>query len=127
MSWLKYSIHAVKFFVWRAKLYNLHANSFILKILIRMTTKLIDLHPLTITILFQLHGKIEQVHGRARSEILRVAEEENVDVIITGTRGMGKVRRTLLGSVSDHVLHHSHVPVLICRSEKDDHHHGLFH
>ena len=92
-----------------------------------MTTKLIDLHPLTITILFQLHGKIEQVHGRARSEILRVAEEENVDVIITGTRGMGKVRRTLLGSVSDHVLHHSHVPVLICRSEKDDHHHGLFH
>lgn len=73
-----------------------------------------------------LHGKVRQVHGHARTEILKVAEEENVAMILTGTRGMGKVRRTLLGSVSDHVLHHSHVPVLVCR-HKDDHHHGHHH
>ena len=76
---------------------------------------------------FQLHGKVKQVHGRPQADILRVAEEEKVDMIITGTRGMGKLRRTLLGSVSDHVLHHSHVPVLICRHEDDHkrlgHHH----
>lgn len=42
-------------------------------------------------------------------------------MIVMGTRGMGKVKRTFLGSVSDHVLHHSHVPVIICR-HKDDHH-----
>ena len=63
-----------------------------------------------------------QIYGHARNEIIRVAEEENVAMIITGTRGMGNVGRAFLGSVSDHVLHHSHVPVLICR-HKDDHHH----
>ncbi|XP_045164841.1 universal stress protein Sll1388-like isoform X2 [Mercenaria mercenaria] len=66
-----------------------------------------------------LHGKVKRTNGPARSEILRVAEEEKVDMIITGTRGMGTVRRTLLGSVSDHVLHHSHVPIIICR-HKDE-------
>ena len=77
--------------------------------------------------LFQLHGKIKQVNGKPRVEILRVAEEEKVDLIITGTRGMGQMRRTLLGSVSDHVLHHAHVPVLICRHEDDHKHHGHHH
>lgn len=73
-------------------------------------------------IVFQLHGKVKQTTGSPRTEIIRVAEEEKVDMIITGTRGMGSVRRTFLGSVSDHVLHHSHVPVIICR-HKDDHQH----
>lgn len=67
------------------------------------------------TSFFQLHGKVKQTNGTPRTEILRVAEEEKVTLIVTGTRGMGNVRRTLLGSVSDHVLHHSHVPVLVCR------------
>ncbi|KAK3580628.1 hypothetical protein CHS0354_013388 [Potamilus streckersoni] len=69
-----------------------------------------------------LHGKVRQVRGPAREEILRVAEEEGAKMIVTGTRGMGKVRRTFLGSVSDHILHHSHVPVVVCR-HKEDHHH----
>ncbi|KAL4225864.1 hypothetical protein ACF0H5_013853 [Mactra antiquata] len=73
-----------------------------------------------------LHGKVKQTTGTPRTEILRVAEEEKVDMIITGTRGMGSVRRTFLGSVSDHVIHHSHVPVLVCR-HKDDHKHHSHH
>ena len=76
---------------------------------------------------FQLHGKIKQVFGKPRNEILRVAEEEKVEFIITGTRGVSQVRRTLLGSVSDHVLHHAHVPVLICRHEDEHKHHGHHH
>ena len=68
----------------------------------------------------QLHGKVKEVSGSPRTEIIRVAEEEKVNMIITGSRGMGTVKRTLLGSVSDHVLHHAHVPVLVCK-HKDDH------
>lgn len=68
-----------------------------------------------------VQGKVKRCTGSARVEILRVAEEERIDMIITGTRGRGKIKRTLLGSVSDHVLHHAHVPVIICR-HKDDHH-----
>ena len=36
-------------------------------------------------------------------------------MIVMGTRGMGVVRRTLLGSISDYVVHHAHCPVLVCR------------
>ncbi|CAG5134971.1 unnamed protein product, partial [Candidula unifasciata] len=47
--------------------------------------------------------------------ICKYAERINAAYIVTGTRGLGTFRRTMLGSVSDYILHHSHVPVLICR------------
>ncbi|CAG5129859.1 unnamed protein product [Candidula unifasciata] len=55
--------------------------------------------------------------------IVDCAIENNACFIVTGTRGQGKVRRTILGSVSDYIIHHSPVPVLVCRhkssSEKE--------
>ena len=53
--------------------------------------------------------------GSPGEVIVRVAEDENADIIVIGTRGLGVVRRTLLGSVSDYVLHHAHVPVIVTR------------
>ena len=50
--------------------------------------------------------------------ICEFAQKHNATFICTGTRGMGKIRRTLMGSVSDFVVHHSHVPVLVCRHGK---------
>ena len=47
--------------------------------------------------------------------IVKVAQTEKATVIIMGTRGLGKIRRTILGSVSDYVIHHANCPVLICR------------
>ncbi|XP_041347709.1 universal stress protein Slr1101-like [Gigantopelta aegis] len=50
----------------------------------------------------------------------------NANYIVTGTRGLGKVRRTLIGSVSDYIIHHSHSPVVVCRPpvhHDDKHHH----
>lgn len=55
---------------------------------------------------------------------MKAAEEAHAQLVIVGSRGHGKVRRTLLGSVSDYVLHHSHVPVIVCRHKDDHHHHG---
>ena len=48
--------------------------------------------------------------------ICQVANEEKATMIVIGTRGMGKIRRTLLGSVSDYVVHHSGCPVVVCRN-----------
>lgn len=52
--------------------------------------------------------------------VLEVAKQSGAIFIVTGTRGMGKLRRTVMGSVSDYILHHSPVPVLICRHKEKD-------
>ncbi|XP_014775911.1 putative universal stress protein SAUSA300_1656 [Octopus bimaculoides] len=74
-------------------------------------------------------GKVKSINGRPGEVIVNVAKEDNASLIVTGTRGMGTIRRTLVGSISDYVIHHSPVPVLVCRS-KDHHgkeHHGKEH
>jgi len=47
--------------------------------------------------------------------IVKKAEDRQVSYVVMGTRGVGIVRRTILGSVSDYVLHHCHRPVCIYR------------
>jgi nucleotide-binding universal stress UspA family protein len=56
--------------------------------------------------------------GRADREIVLLAEEEGADLIIMGSRGLGRIRRALMGSVSDSVVRHAHCPVLVVRQEK---------
>jgi nucleotide-binding universal stress UspA family protein len=51
--------------------------------------------------------------GDPAEEILRLVREEPIDLICMGTRGRGRVRGALLGSVSAAVLHHSPVPVVV--------------
>ncbi|MGF7120265.1 universal stress protein [Rhodococcus sp. TAF43] len=45
--------------------------------------------------------------------IVECADELNADIIVTGTRGTTGLRSLLQSSVADHVLRHSHRPVLI--------------
>lgn len=68
-------------------------------------------------IIFQISGTIrtEGSGGKPGEAICRIAEEEKATMIVMGTRGLGKVRRTIMGSVSDYVVHHSHCPVIVCR------------
>ena len=51
-------------------------------------------------------------------EIVAVAEEIGAGLIVTGSRGLGGIRRALMGSVSALVVSHAHCPVLIVRNEK---------
>nr|KAG5708768.1 hypothetical protein BaRGS_031922 [Batillaria attramentaria] len=63
-------------------------------------------------------GKVVRYSANTPGEaITKAATELGADMIITGTRGLGKIRRTILGSVSQYVVHHAHVPVLICREK----------
>ncbi len=50
--------------------------------------------------------------GSPQEEILRVATEKDVDIIIIGTSGTGGVGRLVFGSNTDYVIRNSHVPVL---------------
>jgi nucleotide-binding universal stress UspA family protein len=47
--------------------------------------------------------------------IVEVAENENADLIVIGTRGLGGFKRLVLGSVSGGVVAHAHCNVLIVR------------
>jgi nucleotide-binding universal stress UspA family protein len=56
-------------------------------------------------------------YGDPAAEIRRVAEDDGYDVVVVGSHGSGVVKRVLLGSVSQHLLHHSPCPVLVVRAE----------
>lgn len=63
-------------------------------------------------------AKVAQAHlrmGRPDAEIVAVAEEIGVGLIVIGNRGLGGVKRALMGSVSDSVVRHAHCPVLVVR------------
>ena len=63
-----------------------------------------------------MNGRIQSTFGTRPGEaIVDLAKKENAHMVVMGTRGMGTVRRTLMGSVSDFVVHHAHCPVVICR------------
>ncbi|PAA81778.1 hypothetical protein BOX15_Mlig021033g1, partial [Macrostomum lignano] len=45
--------------------------------------------------------------------LLRLAEEIKASVVVVSSRGLGKMKRVVLGSTTDHVLQHSLRPVLV--------------
>jgi nucleotide-binding universal stress UspA family protein len=77
----------------------------------------------------QAGGKIAQEHLRLAEhhhpgfehhpsdDVVGVAEEKGAGLIVLGSRGLGGVRRALMGSVSDSVVRHAHCPVMVVRGE----------
>lgn len=55
--------------------------------------------------------------GHAADTILRVAERENIDLIVMGTRGTSVMKKLLvgLGSIASAVVAHAHCSVLVVR------------
>ncbi len=54
--------------------------------------------------------------GRVAEEIVGLADELEAGLIVVGSRGRGRIRRTLVGSVSESVYRHAHCPVLVVRA-----------
>ncbi len=52
------------------------------------------------------------LEGPPSKEIVRYAELDGFDLIVMGTHGRGGIDRLLLGSVAEHVVRASEVPVL---------------
>ena len=53
--------------------------------------------------------------GDAAAEIVRMAEEQAVDMIVIGTHGRTGLTRLVLGSVAEHVMRRAPCPVLTCK------------
>ncbi|MGB9937540.1 MAG: universal stress protein [Methanobacterium sp.] len=54
------------------------------------------------------------IEGDPASEIIEIAERENVDIIVMGT-GKSKIDKHLLGSVSEKVVHSSPCTILLVK------------
>jgi nucleotide-binding universal stress UspA family protein len=65
-------------------------------------------------------GTVAQSHlrmGDPDEEILRFCEEHgDIGLLVMGSRGLGPVKRRLMGSVSESVVRHAHCPVLVART-----------
>lgn len=48
-------------------------------------------------------------------KICEYAEKNNFDMIVVGSRGLGNIKKYVLGSVSDYVIKHATVPVLVVK------------
>ena len=56
------------------------------------------------------------MEGQPAKEILRLAEEQSVDLIVMGTLGRSGIEKFLLGSVADKVIRGSSIPVMVVRN-----------
>ena len=66
----------------------------------------------------QCGGEVAGVHarlGRPDAEIVGLADELRAGLIVLRSRGLGPLRRALMGSVSDSLVRHAHCPVLVVR------------
>jgi nucleotide-binding universal stress UspA family protein len=62
--------------------------------------------------------KVVVTEGSAAKKIVETAEKERADLIVMGKKGQSMLERVLIGSVANHVLRHSPVPVLMTKKGK---------
>ena len=63
----------------------------------------------------RLPARTELLLGYPPKQILRVAREIDADLIVVGSRGLGRMKSAVLGSTSHDVLENSDRPVLVVR------------
>ncbi|ADY57434.1 UspA domain-containing protein [Syntrophobotulus glycolicus DSM 8271] len=66
---------------------------------------------------FKINGlfKKKVIAGHPVTEILKEVEEENIDLLVMGHHGYGAISGSLMGSVSQRVLHKAKCPVMIVK------------
>ncbi|MBI4334367.1 MAG: universal stress protein [Chloroflexi bacterium] len=62
---------------------------------------------------------VRSARGDPWKVICDIAEGESFDLVLMGSTGRGRVAGIFVGSVSNKVVHHSKVPVLIVRGKEE--------
>lgn len=61
---------------------------------------------------------VEVGEGDARNVICEAVDRHRADILVVGSNGHGKLKRVILGSVSDYCAHHAHCSVLVVKRPK---------
>jgi nucleotide-binding universal stress UspA family protein len=67
-------------------------------------------------------GTVTRSHlreGRTFEEVIKLGDELKADLLLVGSRGHRGLRRMLVGSNSEDIVHHAHRPVLVVRRGED--------
>jgi len=62
-----------------------------------------------------VEAEYELLEGDPAKEVAKLAEQRDADLVVVGTRGIGAVAGSLLGSVSAGVVRRSRRPVVVVR------------
>ncbi|GJM96624.1 hypothetical protein PR202_ga22404 [Eleusine coracana subsp. coracana] len=65
-----------------------------------------------------VHATVAVVEGDAKEAICEAVERMHAGLLVLGSRGLGKIKRAFLGSVSDYLTHHATCPVLVVKPPK---------
>ncbi|KAJ3092140.1 hypothetical protein HK102_010420 [Quaeritorhiza haematococci] len=57
--------------------------------------------------------------GDPREVIVDFCEEKGADILVMGSRGLGMVSKTLIGSVSDYCVSHAPCPTIVVRGSQE--------
>jgi nucleotide-binding universal stress UspA family protein len=69
---------------------------------------------------YGIDAKSVLLRGDAATEIIQYANENQVDLIVAGSRGLSQMRRLLLGSLSRKLVHYADCSVLIVKGGDHD-------
>jgi nucleotide-binding universal stress UspA family protein len=66
--------------------------------------------------------QVEEVvaHGEAAAEIVRVAKDRNVDLIVVSSHGRTGLGRILFGSTAEAIVRHASCPVLVVKPSQEE-------
>jgi len=80
-----------------------------------------QLRPLVETLVGKgITAQVNIVKGDAKIKLTELTKEVRADLMIIGSRGLGPIKKMIMGSVSDYIVHNCECPVVVAREKAVD-------